>query len=132
MQRTAELDETNRRLRVEMQEHALSEERFRQLAERSPDFICILDVAATFLTYANREFLLDRPIADLRDARAFLELTHPDDQQGATRYWQRLVNGDQRAAAVSFACLQVVVNGTGCKVVQRRWPGQQTVRLSRY
>ena len=95
----------NRRLRVEMQERALSEERFRQLAERSPDFICILDVATSLLTYANRELLLGHPVEDLRDARALLELTHPDDQEGATRYWQRLVDGDEESSSIEFRLL---------------------------
>ena len=86
-----------------MLERARSEERFRQLAERSPDFICILDVDPRFRTYANRESLLGHQVADLRDAQLFLELTHPDDQQDSTTIGSAWPTATQESGSMSFA-----------------------------
>ena len=46
IQRTAELATANRQLTAEIAERQRSETRFRSLAENSPDFIYIRDVAA--------------------------------------------------------------------------------------
>ena len=123
LERTAELGETNRLLRVEMQERALSEDRFRRLAVRSPDFICILDVQTSFLTYSNREVLLGRPVEELNDVRTLLQLTHPGDQKGAERYWQRLIDGDEESGSLEFRLL--TTDG------EWRWMQSRAAKLAR-
>ncbi len=90
LERTAELDEANRRLQREIVEREQNERRFRGLAERSPDLICILDLPSQQWIYVNREMLLDHAVEKFTTLDTLLTLVHPDDLPGVTAYWQQL------------------------------------------
>ena len=81
VERTAQLQE-------EMKERQQSESRFRSLAERSPDFIYILDIPSLAWIYHNHDSLLGHDITDLAQSGALEEQVHPDDLCAFRRYWQ--------------------------------------------
>jgi PAS domain S-box-containing protein len=83
-QRTAELNAANQQLRTEIEERERSELRFRLLAERSPDFICILDVDLQRWVYANRPDFFGHMISAVGEMSELLAHVHPDDM--ATLY----------------------------------------------
>jgi PAS domain S-box-containing protein len=86
--RTAELALANRRLTGEIIERQESEARFRSLAEASPDFIYIWDVAAEKPTYYNRLALLDHPAHEVLININFLANVHVEDQSRLAAYWK--------------------------------------------
>ncbi len=81
-----ERQETQRRL-------ARSEERFRRLAEASPDTIMILDLDTFRPLYVNRSDFLGYARVEIT-SDAFMRNTHPDDLQELLAHWRRVVQGD--------------------------------------
>lgn len=90
LQRTAQLDDANRMLRMEIAERVQSELRFRSLAEHSPDLIYILDLPSQQWVYVNRQELFDHPLGEPMAQATLSAWIHPDDLPGVTVYWQRL------------------------------------------
>lgn len=100
--RTVELDEANRQLRQEIAERVQSELRFRSLAERSPDLICIVDFVRLEWVYVNRDGLFDLPASRLLTPQALLEWIHPDDLPVLSAHWQELGQDEVAARGVEF------------------------------
>lgn len=90
LQRTAELDDANRMLRMEIAERVQSELRFRSLAEHSPDLIYILDLPSRRWVYVNRQELFDHPLGESMAQATLSAWIHPDDLSDVTMHWQRL------------------------------------------
>lgn len=102
IQRTAELDLTNQKLREEVAERERSELRFRLLAERSPDFIFILDLGYHRWTYTNRGSLFGFPLVRTDQHAHFLRLIHADDLAAVQEHWANVASDQARAADIEF------------------------------
>ena len=125
-QRTAELDQANRQLRTEMEQRVQSEWRFRRLAERSPDFISILDLSSQTFTYTSKTELFGHPISGQTIQHDFRRWVHEDDLDVAASVVAQLL--DQRRSVRSqpnFACAVQMVSGVGCRAARRCWIGMQ-------
>ncbi len=96
-QRTAELGVANQQLRAEMEERARTELRFRLLAERSPDFIYILDLDTWRWIYANRPDFFGHPIEAEGSVSELLTYIHEDDIAGVDAHTRVL---SEQAAGV--------------------------------
>ncbi|MFO7633359.1 MAG: ATP-binding protein, partial [Caldilinea sp.] len=107
LERTAELNEVNRKLRNEIVERMQSELRFRSLAERSPDLICIIDLPRSEWVYANREGLFDHPIERFSAPNGLLEWIHPEDLPTVTTHWQQLTQDSVAFNGVEFRLQRV-------------------------
>ena len=100
--RTAELATANQRLIEEIRERQQSENRFRSLAENSPDFIYIWDITSNRTLYFNRRMFLGHSVnADL-DTPGFLAMVHPDDVERVHAYWRWLETHDARDEQIEF------------------------------
>ncbi len=78
-------------------ERQQSELRFRNLAENSPDFICIWDIVARRWTYFNRPEFLGHTTLEGLDYPAVLQLIHPDDVDQVRESWLKLAEGPPEA-----------------------------------
>jgi PAS domain S-box-containing protein len=87
VQRTAELAFANRQLTDEIIERQENEARFRGLAEASPDFIYIWDVALARPIYYNRATFLGHAAESVLVDETYLDYVHPDDRQRLQTYW---------------------------------------------
>lgn len=67
-----------------------SEERFRQLAFHSPDFIYIVDIPTWKLIYTNRDQFLGYTLEELSQQDAIRAAVHPADHSAAFDYWSDL------------------------------------------
>ena len=104
-QRTAQLDEANQRLRIEIAERNRSEQRFRSLAERSPDFIFILDTATDKWTYTNRDSLFGHAAAQFAAMAELLPLIVPEDRALVHEHWQTLPEASAAPPSIEFRLL---------------------------
>ncbi|MEI2776521.1 MAG: ATP-binding protein [Tetrasphaera sp.] len=104
-QRTAQLDEANRQLRIEIAERNRSEQRFRSLAERSPDFIFILDTATNRWTYTNRDTLFGHTAAHFASVAEVLPLIVPEDRALVQEHWQALPDASAFPPSIEFRLL---------------------------
>jgi len=117
LQRTAELDEANRKLREEIDERLQSELRFRGLAEHSPDLILILDQTSRQWVYANRRQVFDHPIEHLASQSAVAAWIHPDDLPAVEARWHNLGQVDDTVTWNS-GCSVWMAHGNGCRVAK--------------
>ena len=78
--RTAQLDAANRLLRIEIAEREHSEQRFRSLAEHSPDFIFIVDTAADQWTYTNRSTFVGHAVKQEDGIAGLVTQIAPEDR----------------------------------------------------
>jgi signal transduction histidine kinase/DNA-binding response OmpR family regulator len=69
----------NDREATTLEEQALIEQRFRKLAENSPDFICVWDLARSQLSYCNRDNILGHPTPLFANPEDYFVHIHPDD-----------------------------------------------------
>ncbi len=102
IQRTAELATANRQLTAEIVERQRSETRFRSLAENSPDFIYIWDVATDQPLFANRPSLLDHPADEILHGEGLLRLVYPADQPMLVEYWRQTARSRQRLTQTEY------------------------------
>jgi PAS domain S-box-containing protein len=101
-QRTAELALANRQLTDEIIERQESEARFRGLAEASPDFIYIWDVALERPIYFNRTTLMDYPAQTVLIDENYLANVHDDDRQRLASYWQWTHVTDMQTGQIEY------------------------------
>ena len=87
LQRTAQLADANRQLEIEIAERQHSEQRFRTLAERSPDHIFIYDLPTGKWLYCNRERILGYPMDSLQPIPQQFHLVHELDRPGLEAAW---------------------------------------------
>ncbi len=104
-QRTAELADANAQLKAEIAERQQSENRFRSLAENSPDFIYILDLPTQEWIYYNRSLLLSHPAEAIADLNSFLTYVHPDERAALHDHWQWLMNTGEDAGQIEYRML---------------------------
>jgi PAS domain S-box-containing protein len=71
-----------------------SEERFRNLALNSPDFIYVIDLAQQKAVYSNCEEMFGYDQAALNDYSFLKALVYFEDKQIAHEHWLRLLNGE--------------------------------------
>ena len=102
IQRTAELAFANRKLTDEIIERQESEARFRGLAEASPDFIYIWDVALAQPIYYNRPLFLEHPADVMLVNEAYVSHVHPDDQARLLEYWEWTHVTDSQTAQIEY------------------------------
>ncbi len=102
VERTVELDETNRALQHEVAERKQNEMRFRTLAERSPDLIGILDLPAQWWVYVNRTELFGRPLTVTTTPHRWSEWIHSDDLSLCDAHWQALAAGSTEVHGIEF------------------------------
>ena len=102
VERTVELDETNRALQHEVAERKQNEMRFRTLAERSPDLIGILDLPAQQWVYVNRTELFGRPLTNANTPHLWSNWIHPDDLSVSDAHWQALGTGSAEVHGIEF------------------------------
>src|SRR5690606_38926760 len=95
VQRTAELAQANAQLTEEIAERQQSENRFRSLAENSPDFIYIWDIPTNTWGYYNRPLLLDHPVEALSGLAGLLAYIHPEDQARVRSHWRSFLDTTQ-------------------------------------
>ena len=88
VQRTAELRLANVQLTAEIEERQRNERRFRGLAERSPDFIFIIDRLAKKWVYWNRDVLLGHTAEELSKPGAIFKYL----ERGAAIRWESALN----------------------------------------
>ncbi|HNP72587.1 MAG TPA: PAS domain S-box protein, partial [Kouleothrix sp.] len=72
-----------------------SEQRFRNLAENSPDIIYIIDLTLFRATYLNQPDLLGYTLAELQEPGSIMHAVHPDDAVALAVHWQRLLNDEE-------------------------------------
>lgn len=101
-QRTAELADANRQLVREIAERERSENRFRSLAENSPDFIYIFDVAERKNSYHNRTSFLGYSIGTNMEYPGFIEMLHPEDFHRVHAYWMWLESFEAGDGRIEF------------------------------
>jgi len=116
-QRTVELDTANQQLRVEIVQRQQSELRFRRLAERSPDFIFILDLSSQRISYTNRAQIFGHALVGPTQEQEFARWIHADDWDALQARWRRLVID---AEPVSGAELRLVGTDEQWRWVQMR------------
>ncbi len=104
-QRTAQLDAANRQLRVEVAERNHSEQRFRSLAERSPDFILILDMATDKWTYTNRDSLFGHSAMQFANMAELLPLIAYEDRELVQAHWRKLPAAGIATGSIEFRML---------------------------
>ncbi|MCC6756051.1 MAG: PAS domain-containing protein, partial [Solirubrobacterales bacterium] len=102
IQRTAELAEANAHLTEEIGERQQSENRFRGLAENSPDFIYIWDISSGAWVYTNRSLLLNHPVDAIADLDDFSAYIHPEDRAEVYAYWYRSAHADRSAGQIEY------------------------------
>lgn len=86
-ERTAELAQANQQLTAEIRKREQKESHFRNLAENSRDFICILDTKSHEWTYCNRAEFLGHKSLELLDPATFLTHVHPQDHARVQARW---------------------------------------------
>ena len=73
-----------------------SEQRFRELAESSPDVIMIVDVKSTKPIYINRDEFLAVDMKIFKEEGSLLASVHPDDQKQTQFAARAFLKGDMR------------------------------------
>ncbi len=103
--RTAELAQANAQLTEEIAERQQSENRFRSLAENSPDFIYIWDIPSNTWGYYNRPLLLDHPVETLSGLAGLLAYIHPEDQARVRSHWRSFLDTAEDTGQVEYRML---------------------------
>ena len=126
--RTTELEQTNRKLRAEVDERRRAEERFRLLVEHAPDAITILDAQTVQFVEVNprMEALFGLPKEALATGYGPLDLSpefQPDGQRSDAAAWsylKRALDGEM----VTFEWLHRTLKGGDlpCQVSLMRFP----------
>ena len=101
-QRTVQLDSANRQLRAEMDQRMQSELRFRRLAERSPDFISILDLSTQSFNYTSRTELFGHTVFGVTLQHDFREWVHDEDRDVLQALWRRFSTGTEQSESIEF------------------------------
>ena len=79
-----------------------SEQRFRQLAEQSPDYICIFDMGEGKGVYFNYETIFGYTVEEIGRIEGLLDLVHPDDRTAVTENWARLAAAPDGRSRIEF------------------------------
>jgi len=71
-----------------------SEQKFRSLAENSPDLIYIIDLTENRIIYFNRKKILGHDSKDLEESDIWNEIVHPDDKMQVNIHWRNFLNSN--------------------------------------
>ncbi|RIK51802.1 MAG: hypothetical protein DCC57_10515 [Chloroflexi bacterium] len=105
IQRTAELAEANAHLKAEISERQQSENRFRGLAENSPDFIYIWDIPSGEWLYTNRPLLLNHSTKAIASLDGYSAYIHPEDRAAVHAHWHSVAHADESAGQIEYRVL---------------------------
>ncbi len=70
-----------------------AEQKYRLLAENSPDIIYIVDLQNGKTVYMNRETILGYTPEELEASGSLLSRVHPDDRPALQAHWQQVLSG---------------------------------------
>jgi PAS domain S-box-containing protein len=80
-----------------------SEEKFRSLAENSPDIIYIINLRQRKIVYFNRTIIFGYHYKELEASQAWVNIVHPEDVSMVTNHWKRfLKSGGNNAASIEY------------------------------
>jgi PAS domain S-box-containing protein len=81
----------------------VSEEKFRNLAENSPDLIYIINIDLKRAVYFNREKVLGYKTKELEFSDTWNEIVHPDDKKEVLKHWSNfLLRNSEKSEAIEF------------------------------
>ncbi|MFN6944680.1 MAG: PAS domain S-box protein [Cytophagaceae bacterium] len=78
-----------------------SEQKFRNLAENSPDFIYILDLAPRKVIYFNKTRFLGYPSKEFEESEAWFNIVHPNDRKRVINHWNNFLKDNVNRTSYS-------------------------------
>lgn len=75
-------------------EYLKTEQRFRHLAEQSPDIIYTLDLATNVCSYINRSDIFGYPVAEINKPGKLFMMIYPEDMINMRKEWENAVYQD--------------------------------------
>jgi PAS domain S-box-containing protein len=79
-----------------------SEEKFRNLAQNSPDLIYIIDLYDKRVVYFNRKTILGYNTNELEFSDTWNAIVHPDDKKRVLTHWEKFLKSSDQTEAMEY------------------------------
>ena len=79
-----------------------SEQKFRNLAENSPDLIYIIDLSENRIVYFNRKKILGYDSKDMEKSDFWNEIVHVDDRVRVNMHWKNFLNSNNKSDSIEY------------------------------
>lgn len=80
-----------------------SEEKFRGLAENSPDIIYIINLPQKRIIYFNRKNIFGYPTSSLVTSESWIDIVHPEDINMVTSHWKKFISsGKGNSSSIEY------------------------------
>jgi PAS domain S-box-containing protein len=79
-----------------------SEEKFRKLAQNSPDLIYIVDIYDKRVVYFNRKTILGYDTTELEFSDTWNDIVHPDDRKRVMSHWEKFLKSSETTESMEY------------------------------
>jgi len=83
-----------------------SEQRFRSLAENSPDLIYIINLSENRIVYFNWKKILGYDSKDMEKSDFWNEIVHPDDRIRVNIHWKKFLHNNDKSDSIEYRILK--------------------------